>query len=243
MKIKKFLKKAAEEDRESLIDEKDIEFLASVGVDYNKKIEEDKKQPPASYYLTAPAINRKTLLISATCFLLAVVALVLILYYSLRPSPVDPPLGYLDLNKEEIPSSLQELNEDLELFSLIADESEYEVSVRKTYDKLSGDSLFYGIDFNHKNGKVLRIEIVVNDKYEYKNAPYTQELQETQFNGYTLKYFQSSDSVSDSPFFEIFCQGELQIGKQWVYITSFTETVWGEQSTFIETLNSIIQFN
>ena len=42
MKIKKFLEKAAEEDRESLINDRDIEFLASIGVDYNKKREAAK---------------------------------------------------------------------------------------------------------------------------------------------------------------------------------------------------------
>lgn len=239
MKIKKFLEKVAEEDRESHIDEKDIEFLASVGVDYNKKREEDKKQPSASYYLTAPAFNYKAFLISASCFLLAAVALVLILYYSLKPSSVEPPSGYLS-GKDDAPSNFQELNGDLKLFSLIVNESDYnEITVKKTYDKSSGKSLYYSIDFNGLR-KSFKLEIVVNDKYEHNNPPLTGEIKETNISNYTLRYTEIFNSMPGLPLNEASCQGEIQIGNQWVYITSYTETVVGEQSTFVETISSLI---
>ena len=238
MKIKKFLEKVAEEDRESHIDDKDIEFLASVGVDYNKKREEDKKKPPASYYLTAPSFNYKAFLISASCFLLAAVALILILYYSLKPNSVESPSGYLS-GKEEAPSNLQELNEDLKLFSLVVDENEYEVDITKFYEKSSGSSLYYNLDFQ-KAGSLFKIEIIVDEKYEFDNSPLTGDIKQTYISNYTLRYTEIFNSMPGLPLNEASCQGEIQIGNQWVYITSYTETVLGEQSTFVETISSLI---
>ena len=240
MKIKKFLEKVAEDDRESLINDKDIEFLASIGVDYNKKLEENKKKPEASYYLTAPAVNRKAFLISASCFLIIAIVLVLILYYSLKPAPIAPPIGYLDVNNEKVDSDLNELNSELNLFSLVVDEEEYKISIKKTYDSLSGDSLYYSITFTGLM-KSFKLEIVVNSLYEYNKNPYPDDLNEAQISDYTVKYTEISKPAS-GPFSEISCKGEMQIGEQCIYIVSYNETGIG-QSTLVETLKEIISFN
>lgn len=237
MKIKKYLEKVAEEDRESLIDDKDIEFLASIGVDYNKKREEDKKKPKSSYYLTAPAFNYKAFLISASCFLVVAIAVFLIVYYVLKP--FEPPVGYLD-NKDKESSNLQTLNEDLDLFTLVVDESEYELDITRFFDKSSGESLYYSLIFTGAM-KSFNIDFVVNSQYNYDKEPYLYELKEAQISNYTLKYTEISVPVQGFPFYEISCRGEIQIGEQWIYITSYNET--NLQNTLVETLQDIISFN
>ena len=240
MKIKKFLEKVAEEDRESMINDGDIEFLASIGVDYNKKKVAAAKEPNASYYLTARAFNPKALMIGIACFLVAVIAVSIILYYYLKPAPVH----YFEDNFVEVDSNLQELNSDLELFSMNIDETVYELGIKKTYDSLSGDDLFFTLELNSKQGpsKKIRLKVVVNSLYENDNLIYDKEPIEETFTNYTIKYAEISNPMSGSPFITVECRGEIQIGEQYFYITKYDEIALG-QSTFIETLQSIISFN
>ena len=271
MKIKKFLEKAAEEDRESLINDKDIEFLASIGVDYNKKKEAAKKEPDASYYRSVKATNHKALFASIACFLIVAITVIsLSLYFSLRPTPapsptpspapspspspapsppplplpIEPPvIQYFDDNFLEVDSSLDELNADLELFSLVVDESEYKVEVKRTYDTLSGDDIFFTLQFTSKQGanKRFRFDIVVNKNYDYEEVDYADDLEEKQFSDYILKYCEISQPMTGTRFVNVECMGEIQIGEQWVYIINYKETTLG-QSTFIDTLQSLISF-
>ena len=245
MKIKKFLEKAAEEDRESLINDKDIEFLASIGVDYNKKREAAKKEPDSSYYRTARAVNYKALFASIACFLIvAITAVSLSLYFSLKFPSVEPPIHYFDDNFVEVDSNLQELNADLKLFSLTVDESEYKVSVKRTYDSVSGDDLLFTLEFATKQGlsKTFTFDIVVNEFYEQDKLTYTEELKKAKLSEYTIKYVERSKLITGTPFIDLNCMGEIQIGEQWIYITKYNEKA-NENGTFIETLQSLISFN
>ena len=243
MKIKKFLEKAAEEDRESLINDRDIEFLATIGVDYNKKREAAKKEPDSSYYLTAKSVDYKVLFAGIACFLVvAITAVALSLYFSLRASPVESPIHYFEDNFVEADSNLQELNDDLELFSLTIDESEYKVGIKRTYDLLSGDDLFFTLEFTAIMGlsKKFTLDIVVNKFYAYDKLPYAEELKESQISDFTLKYTEIFQPMS-GPFITVNCKGEIQIGEQWIYITKYNERAIG-QSTFVNTLESLISF-
>ena len=254
MKVKKFLEKVAEEDRESLINDKDIEFLASIGVDYNKKREAAKKEPDSAYYREAKSVNYRVLFASIACFLIVAITVVsLSLYFSLRsspvnpppinPSPVEPPIQYFDDNFVEVDSNLQELNDNLELFSLTVDESVYNVVIKKTYDSVSEDDLFFTLEFTTKQqglGKKFKIDIVVNKLYEHEDLAYTLELKETQLLDYTLKYYEHSLPMSGMPFVNVDCMAEMQIGEQWIYVTKYEERAL-RKSTFIETLQSLIE--
>ena len=249
MKIKKFLEKAAEEDRESLINDKDIEFLASIGVDYNKKREAAKNEPDSSYYRAAKAVNNKTLFTGIALFLIvAITAISLSLYFSLRPTPVEPPtipappIQYFDDNLVEVDSSVQELNDDLQLFTLKVNSDEYDVDIKRTYDSLSSDTLYYTLDFTSKKGssKNFKLKIVVNKYYESDELTYTDEFKEYQLSDYILKYFENSQQLS-GPLISVDCMGEIQIGEQWIYVINYKERAMGK-STFVETLQSLISF-
>ena len=240
MKIKKFLEKAAEEDRESLITDKDIEFLASIGVDYNKKREAAKREPDSSYYLTAKSVNYKVLFTSIACFLVIAIAVIsLSLYFSLKPAPVEPPTHYFEDNYVEVDSNLEELNNDLKLFILTINTDENDVDIKRTFDSVSGDDLFFTLEFAGFS-KRFRFDIVVNKFYTHNELVYTEELREEQFSGYTIRYFEQSQPMS-GPFINVSCKGEMQIGEQWIYIVRYEEVAMGH-STFIDTLQSLISF-
>ena len=132
----------------------------------------------------------------------------------------------------------------MKLFSLILNDDEYNVDIKKTYDSLSGDSLFYKIDVFSKIGlnKEFKLDIVVNNKYEHDVLQYLKEPVITQFSdsSYNIKYTESIMIIA-APLITAQCKGEMKIGNQWIYITSYEETAL-ERSTFIDTLESIIQF-
>lgn len=243
MKIKKFLKKVAEEDRESIIDEKDIEFLSSIGVDYNKKKIASQNEPKASYYLTAGAPNYRVISICLACFIVAAITVAIILYNYFKPALVEPPIQYFESNFIKVDSDLDELNADLKLFSLAVDENDYDLKIKKTYDSLSGDNLYYTLVFSQSSPfiKSFKLEIVVNSLYKHKQLIYD-DYSETKIAEYTVKYTETFESMLDTPFSTVTCKGEMQIGEQCIYIVTYEEMVRG-QSTFIETLKSIISFN
>ena len=240
MDIDKFLKKVAEEDRESLINDKDIEFLASIGVDYNKKRIAAQNEPPASYYLTAKSFNYRVLWVCLAIFIVAVITVSIILYSYFKPNLVEPPIQYFEGNFVKVDSDIDELNADLELFSLVVNENDYDLLIEKTYDSLSGDTLYYRLNISLQNGKLFKLDIVVNRLYEYKQFSFDREPVETKISGYTLKYVEDIEEMFP-PLTKVTCKGEMQIGGQWIYIEKFEEMTLG-QSTFIETLQSIISF-
>lgn len=238
MKIKKFLEKAAEEDRESMITDRDIEFLASIGVDYNKKREAAKTEPDSSYYRTAPAFNYKALIISLACFIAAALTVTLILYFHFKPSK---PVGYFNDNAIEADATLQELNDDLDLFGISFDDSEYELTIRKFVGETSGKDLYFTLMFTAKQGvyKSFKLDIVVNSNYRHKELQYVSEPIVAQLSNYKIKYTESI--VSQGPVITVDCKGEILIGQQWVYIMSYNETTIG-QSTFLDTMENLIKF-
>ena len=243
MNIKKFLEKAAEEDREALINDRDIEFLASIGVDYNKKREAANKEPDSSYYLTARTINYKALYTSIACFLIVAITVIsLSLYFTLKPSPVES-IHYFEDNFVEVDSNLDELNKDLRLFSLNVDENDYRVAIKRTYDSLSGDDLFFTLDFTALSGtgKNFELDVVVNKSFTHEKLPYSnkEQLLKAQFLDYTLEYEEITQPMSGR-LVTVDCIGEIQIGEQWIYITKYNEMAMG-QGTFVETLSSIIK--
>lgn len=242
MNIKKFLEQVAEEDREAQITPKDVQFLASIGVDYNKKREAAKAQPDSSYYRTKSAVNPKAAIIVVSCTFVALLAVVLILLYTFKPAPFEPPIGYFEDKSIEVDSNLQELNGDLQLFSLTIDASEYDVKTTRVYGSLSNDSFYYTLKFTANQGlsKKFTLDIVVNSNYNHKELDYINELKEVRVSDYTLKFTENL-TLSDPPFSTVNCKGEIQIGTQWIYIYDYEEMVLG-QSTLIETLQSLIIF-
>lgn len=242
MKTKKFLEQVAEEDREALVNDRDIEFLESIGVDYNKKSAAAKESLNSSYYRTKSAVNYRAVLVSVASLIVAFIAVALILFYTLKPAPFESPIEYFEANEVDVPSDLQELNSDLKLFSLTVDTSEYGLKTTRIYDELSEDNLYYMLEFTATGvlNKKFTLDVVVNSNYKHKELEYT-DFKEAQISNYKMKYSEYSVPFNP-PFSRVNCTGEIQIGEQWIYITDYTETAIG-QGTFIETLQSIITFN
>ena len=232
MNFKKRFEKRIEEDKKSMYTESDREFL--------KVLQGMAVECPEGEVIAKPRNYKKPLIISVACFLVVALALSLILYYTLSPKPDD--IFYLTDNFVEVDSDMDELNSDLVLFSLEADETKYSIDVKRVYDSVSTDTLYYRLIINNATQDFslkIEFEIVVNKNFIHDNMNYRTEKLESTISTYSLIYTQDITPSALSGFSNVDCIGEMKIGKQWVYIMKYQELSLGE-GTFIETLQSMI---
>lgn len=237
MNFKKRFEKRIEEDKKSRISESDMAFLAT--------LQDMVVERPEGEVIAKPFNYKKPLLISVACFLVAALTVSLILYYTLFSKP-KVPFYSLD-NSVTVDSGVAELNSDLDLFTFEVDEEVFAVEIKKIYDSVSGDTLFYqlGINFVTEDVSIVtHIEIVVNKNFTHPALNYSGKMIESQISGYKLSYTQS---ITPTLFDEVTanvidCMGEMQVGKQWIYVTYYQEVSLAE-GTFVETLQSMLHFN
>lgn len=237
MSFKKRFDKLIEEDKKSRITEKDRAFLAS--------LESMIVEAPQGE-VKVKTFNYRAVLISVACALVAALTVLLILYYTFKPNTIDPTIEYFEDNFVTVASDESELNGDLILFTFEADSSRYIVEINRTFDSLSGDTLYYTLFITNATPDFTLsaiFKIVVNKNYTHDGQDYRREIIETKISGYEIKYTQdiTSENVFGMTVNTVECTGEMQIGVQWVYITQYQETSLTE-GTFLETLQSMIHF-
>lgn len=233
MNFKKRFENRIEQDKKSMVTESDRAYLSTL---QNMVAERPEGE------VIAKSFNRKPLIISVACFLVAALTVTLILYYTLYSKPKN--IFYLTENYVLVDSDIDELNADLTLFTLEVDTAKYSFKVIRTYDSVSGDTLFYRLDIISQDISLkTQIEIVVNENFIHDDMHYSEETVEGSISGYTINYTQSlsSTSVSGITLNIVDCMGEMQIGTQWIYIQDYRELSFAE-GTFVETLQSIIHF-
>lgn len=237
MSFRKRFDKLIEEDKKSRITEKDRAFLAS--------LESMIVEPPQGE-VKVKTFNYRAVLICVACALVAALTILLIFYYTLKPNSFDPPIEYFEDYFETVESDEIELNGDLILFTFEVDKSRYIVEINRTYDSLSGDTLYYTLFITNATPDFTlsaKYEIVVNENYTHTDINYRREIIETEISGYSIKYTQdiTSENVFGMTVNTVECIGEIQVGTEWIYITKYQETSLTE-GTFLETLQSMIHF-
>lgn len=233
MKTKKKLQQIAEKDKQSLINEKDIALFDSYGVSFGET------SPPAE----AKNFNLKAFIISLSCFAVAAVAVFLIVFYSLQSRGNG--FKYSDTNIKSIDSNLAELNGDLKNFQILIDENDYNLNVKKFYDSVSSDTLYYGLNAEAVDLTIdYDIFIIVNEHYNYKDFKFNSDVvTEAKLSNYPIRY--STDiklAEMDENVREVNCAAEWKIGKQTVYVMNYKELSLGE-GMFLENLQSVIKVN
>lgn len=232
MNFKKRFEKRIEEDKKSMYTESDMAFLATL---QNMVVGR-----PDGEVVAKRIDYKKPLLIAGACFLVVALALSLILYYTLSSTSVGEKY-YLDYNRDSVESTVEELNSALDLFSFEANESLYNIDVKKYYDKESEDTLYYNLSINttHGLGFNAEIDIVVNKNFIHDSINYRSEKLESMILGYTLIYTHDITPTAITGINTVNCMGEIKVGNQWIYINSYEELSMGE-GTFVETLQSMI---
>lgn len=232
MNFKKRFDKRIEEDKKSMLTESDRAFLAT--------LQDMVVEQPHGEVLAKPFNNKKPLIISVACCMVAAITVFLILYFTLFSKHQGT--FYLTDNFVEVKSDVIELNSDLILFSFEADEN-YSVDISKVYDSVSNDTLYYKLAVTNELSLQIQLDIVVNKNYIHSDMGYWTETSDVTISDYKLSYLQTVTPmpIGGMPFNLVRCMGEMQIGKQWIYIINYEEMSLTE-GTFIETLQSIIHF-
>lgn len=237
MNFKKRFEKRIEEDKKSKITESDMAYLAT--------LQDMVVERPEGEVIAKPFNYKKPLLISVACFLVAALTVSLILYYTLFPKSEN--IFYFEYNFVTVDSDVAELNSDLTLFTFEADEEMYAVKVKRTYDSVSGDTILYILDINNVTQDMsltTQLEIVVNENYTHPALNYNEEIIESEISGYKIIYTQNiaPEILAGITINTVECMGEMQVGKQWIYVTYYQEVSLAE-GTFVETLQSMLHFN
>lgn len=261
MNFRKRFDKRIEEDKRSMLTDGDMEFLNSL-----QNMVAERSEDTREGNVKVKTFNYKVLLMVVAAVLALTFAVLIILYYTLdsgnlnpvEPSPeingstdpanpTDPPFEYYSDNFVKAMSDTEELNGDLILFKFRTDESKYSVDIEKTYDSVSGDTLFYTLKISNTTPDIpllATLEIVVNKNFNYDAIWYNNELIEATLSGYSIKYTQdiTSTSVDNVTINRVECRGQMQIGDQFLYVIQYQETSLTE-GTFLETLQSMLIFD
>ncbi|MCH5146748.1 MAG: hypothetical protein J1F61_01930 [Clostridiales bacterium] len=232
MNFKKRFEKRIEEDKKSMYTESDRAFLATL---QDMVVERPEGEVIAKHF-----DFKKPLMIAVACFLVVVLALSLTLYFTLSPKPADD-IFYLTDDLDPVESNVVELNSDLTLFYFAADESKYNVVVKK-YCLDNGDALYYkllisviqGLGFNAEIDIVVK-KNVIHDEINYSND----EKLESTISDYILCFTQSITPIASTGVNTIDCMGDMKIGNQTVYIMKYQELSQGE-GAFVENIQSMI---
>lgn len=233
MNFKKRFEKRIEEDKKSMYSESDRAFLAT--------LQDMVVECPDGEVIAKHVNYKKPLMIAVACFLAVALALTLILYFTLPHKSGDK--LYLDSNFADAESDINELNSDLALFAFEVYETKYSIDIKRIYDSVSGDTLYYRLAINNATQDFnlnTELHIVVNKNYIHDDITYLyDDIIEKPISGYRLIYTQTVTPSAIPGINTVDCMGEMKIGYQWVYIMKYHELSLGE-GAFVENIQSMI---
>lgn len=226
MKVKKYLKKQAEQDRKEILASDNGEFLREL---QQQVVPEIKSRPRLRVWLSATISA-----VAAT----AVVAICIAVYYPFEAGPIE----YLAGNFVSVNSTIEELNQDVKEVDLQIDTSLYRYSVTKTSDSKSGDVLFYVTTIQNTDLFVqMELVTVCNPNYQYKDFQISDETITVQLTNYNVTYTTMTNIDSEFGIEILQAKAEIQKGNEFIYVTKYTEYLFSPEGSFLEVLQSIVK--
>ncbi|MDE6412085.1 MAG: hypothetical protein K2L02_06115 [Clostridia bacterium] len=233
MNVKKFLKKKAQADLESLRTDRDQETL--------QRLKDSVAEAPKTKR------NKKWLWAIPSAALACAVAAILIV--ELVPSPnndlgdagQDGDVRYDEMNFTPETSDITELSNALTNLTLNFKEDQ-EVETIKYFDSVSGDEIYYylRIDEDSMLSYSMQVVIVVNDKYDYKDFELEGSISTETYSDYTIQYKQKI--VDDDGINLIQCKAKIESAKYEIYVLNYEEYSF-ENGTFLTVINNLLSFH
>lgn len=235
MNVKRYLKKQAEEERQRILAADDGEFLRS--------LQEMVQPAPAS--APAPEKRRRApvklkywLPATASAVAAAVVVTCVIIYYPFGSDHVE----YLDANIISENSTLEVLNKDMKQFDLVVDETLYSCAVTKMSDSVSGDVLYYFTRISSLDTFVhIELVTVCNPYYKYKDFMFASDTTDEALSNYTVTYGTLTSTDPEFGIDTLQVTAKIQKGKEFVYVTDYSELLLSPDGSFLEILQSIVK--
>ena len=224
MTSKKYLKKFAKEDRNSILSESG---------NLLQKLEVQLAEKP---------VQNSVLRFKPFWICISEVAGMLLLMFVLFFYPANNhKVKYLDDNFITYESNITELNASLQEFSISSSPSNFLIDVKKTIDSISGDLIYYAAIVQRSDSSdLIKFTYVVNPYYEYKDFQITKKFVRASFSGFPI-YYKSNKSFDDEGNIVLSGSACIQTKHESIYITSFSKTLDDPLETFPHAIGEFIK--
>lgn len=222
MNVKKYLKKQAEQDEQEILDADDNEFLDNMKAKIKAKSKHSKKNRNfAKLKIGLP--------VAAGIAVAATAITCIAVYYPFNSGRVE----YFEADIADTAATLEDLNRDVKEFDIRIDPSVYTYDIKKKYDRVSGDVLFYTTVIDNRD-LFLHMEIITvcNPNYHYKDFSLSDGAVSAALDHYTVEYLPSKTTDPEFGFEKYSAKAKIQKGKEFVYVTRYSELLFGQRIRF-----------
>lgn len=228
MKVKKYLEKQAEQDRQEILSSDNGAFLRALEQEYteqNQATRERRRSPRLKVWLSASIDAVAAAAVITTC---------IVVYY--------PTVEYLDTNIMHASADIDEFNSNVKEVDMQIDTTKYNYNILRAYDSVSGDTLYYSSTILSIDATVeIRFISVCNPNYIYKNFKLTDATDQANLGNYNVLYKSWKYVDPDFGFNILEANAEIHKGKEYFYITQYKEIIGTEDGSFLEVLQSILK--
>ena len=248
MNVKKYLKKKAQEDLQSLQTEHDQEALQLLKDSVAEKAPQKKRNLKWLWAIPSGAL---------ACAVAAVLIVELVPFPNKDGGGVVPPppsidsgdagsdsgeIRYDEINFVQENSDLTELSNALTNLTLHFTENQ-SVDVAKTSDSLSGDELYYVLTIDENSMEAMynmQFLIVVNDHYDYKDFEVNEDFVTETYADYSITYLKKI--TPDSGLNMITGSAKIESSKYEMYVLSYEEYSL-ENGMLLTVVNRMLEFH
>ena len=232
MNVKKYLKKQAEQDLQSLETEGDREFLGQLEniAEENARARAKKRNLQGLWAIPSVAVAG---------------GLAAVLLVELLPVADDglDDIKYIESNFVSVDSDINEFNDALDKLTvnLMGDKT---TTVLKTYDQLSGDDLYYTLKIEETTETVfvcLDMLVVVNEHYDYENFQIDETFVTETVEDFSVNYSQVVSVDPDFGLNLVKCTGKIEKPNFEIYILNYEEYALDDGS-FLNYIDDLLEF-
>lgn len=231
MNVKKFLKKQAQEDLQSIRTDKDRETLQQLEDHVAEQSPKKRRNKKWLWAIPSGAV---------AC------AVTAILIVELLPSS-DKDLEdvkYVEENFKHETSNISELSAALTHLTLNFTQNQV-IDVAKTSDSLSGDDIYYALTINENSAEVIysmRLLIVVNDNYDYDSFTMEEKFETKDYPDYSIAYMQQTFTDPDMGLNMIEAKAKIENARYEMYVLKYEEYSF-DNGNFLTVINNLLNFN
>ncbi len=232
MNVKKYLKKQAEQDLQSLETEGDRAFLGQLEniAEENARARAKKRNLQGLWAISSVAVAG------------GLAAVLLVEFLPVANNGLDG-IKYVESNFVSVDSDINEFNDALDKLTvnLMGDKT---TTVLKTYDQLSGDDLYYTLKIEETTETVfvcLDMLVVVNEHYDYENFQIDETFVTETVEDFSVNYSQVVSVDPDFGLNLVKCTGKIEKPNFEIYILNYEEYALDDGS-FLNYIDDLLEF-
>lgn len=220
MRAKKFLKQQAETEKRQILEE-------GKNQKYEAMLNQIKSAPQKQSFWKRYS---KWLISAAGVAASAIILVCVFVFYPFADNTV----LYLEDNFEVYDSTIDEMDTDMKEYEF--DLSSLDLSVDKTIDKISGDTLFYTVKTTGVSQIKLTFVAVCNPNYTYKNFEMTEDFIHTEIPNYSITYMQM---IASGGIARLTARAKIQRNKEIIYLTDYQAYLLDSSRTILDVIQEM----